>query len=130
MEEKDRKFYSNPSHAKNFGQYSPPVPADLLEKLAAMKVQQQTDPQPNQSSNQHNTSFPHPQQNSHNTMESMQSTQEERIKRAHRLSYNQELQLMDTATDTTKQDQMVQIKRQKMEEKSRVGTARQASPRQ
>jgi hypothetical protein len=38
MEEKDRKFYSNPSHAKNFGQYSPPVPIDLLDKLAALKV--------------------------------------------------------------------------------------------
>ncbi|GAU38621.1 hypothetical protein TSUD_276590 [Trifolium subterraneum] len=38
MEDKDKRFHSNPSHSKNFGHYSPPVPADLLEKLAAMKV--------------------------------------------------------------------------------------------
>jgi hypothetical protein len=31
-------FYSNPSKSKHFGQYSPPVPSDLLEQLAAMKV--------------------------------------------------------------------------------------------
>jgi hypothetical protein len=39
MAEKDKKYYSNPSHGKNFGQYSPPVPEDLLAKVAAMKVQ-------------------------------------------------------------------------------------------
>jgi hypothetical protein len=46
MAEKYKKHYSNPSHAKNFGQYSPPVPDDLLEKLAAMKVQSNTNQQP------------------------------------------------------------------------------------
>jgi hypothetical protein len=35
IDEKDRKFYSNPSHSPNFGKYSPTVPATLLEKLAA-----------------------------------------------------------------------------------------------
>ncbi|GAU17808.1 hypothetical protein TSUD_171970 [Trifolium subterraneum] len=38
MEDKDKKFYSNPSHSKNFGHYSPPVPTELLEKLATMKA--------------------------------------------------------------------------------------------
>jgi hypothetical protein len=41
MEAKDKKFYSNPSHAPNFGQYSPHVPTSLLEQLAAMKIQKQ-----------------------------------------------------------------------------------------
>ncbi|CAJ2651526.1 unnamed protein product [Trifolium pratense] len=38
MEEKDRKFYSNPSHSPNFGKYSPPVPEALI---AAIKLQNQ-----------------------------------------------------------------------------------------
>ncbi|MCH80382.1 hypothetical protein A2U01_0001149 [Trifolium medium] len=130
MEEKDRKLYSNPSHAKNFGQYSPPVPANLLEKLAAMKVQYPPAAHPNPSPNQHQTSNQSPQQHSQPPMESMQPPHEERIKKAHRLSYNQEPQPMDTTTVTAKKDQMLQVKRQKMEDKSRVGTARQASPRQ
>ncbi|CAJ2642331.1 unnamed protein product [Trifolium pratense] len=40
LDEKDRKFYSNPSHSPNFGMYSPPVPEALLAQLAAMKLQQ------------------------------------------------------------------------------------------
>ncbi|GAU40781.1 hypothetical protein TSUD_26610 [Trifolium subterraneum] len=42
MEEKDRKYYSNPSQSPNFGKYSPPVPTSLLAQLAAMKLQNQT----------------------------------------------------------------------------------------
>jgi hypothetical protein len=42
MEDKDKKFYSNPSQSPNFGHYSPPVPAALLAQLAAMKLQSQT----------------------------------------------------------------------------------------
>ncbi|PNX60790.1 hypothetical protein L195_g052112, partial [Trifolium pratense] len=41
MEEKDRKFYSNPSHSKTFGQYSPPIPASMLAQMAAMKIQEE-----------------------------------------------------------------------------------------
>jgi hypothetical protein len=41
MDEKDRKFYSNPSHSPNFGHYSPTVPTSLLEQLAALKLQAQ-----------------------------------------------------------------------------------------
>ncbi|PNY16051.1 cysteine desulfurase mitochondrial-like [Trifolium pratense] len=41
MEEKDRKFYSNPSHSPNFGKYSPPVPEALIAQLAAIKLQNQ-----------------------------------------------------------------------------------------
>jgi hypothetical protein len=54
IDEKDRKFYSNPSHSPNFGQYSPTVPATLLEKLAAMKLQTQ-----NPSSKQMNDNMGH-----------------------------------------------------------------------
>ncbi|MCH81857.1 zinc CCHC-type-like protein [Trifolium medium] len=39
METKDRKYHSNPSMAKNFGTYSPPVPVSMLEQMAAMKIQ-------------------------------------------------------------------------------------------
>ncbi|GAU48067.1 hypothetical protein TSUD_404950 [Trifolium subterraneum] len=52
MEEKDRKFYSNPSHSPNFGKYSPPVPASLLAQLAAMKLQTQTPINNNQNQQQ------------------------------------------------------------------------------
>jgi hypothetical protein len=130
MEEKDRKFYSNPSQAKNFGKYSPPVPQDLLEKLAAMKVQATTDTQPN-----HNTHQPcqqsSPQNNQDNTV-TIRKVPEDRTKKDHRLSYNKETQPMEAVdtTDTTKTDQLLQAKRQKMEDNSRVGTAGQASPRQ
>lgn len=39
MDPKDRKFYSNPSQSKNFGQYSPPVPEEMLRQLADLKLQ-------------------------------------------------------------------------------------------
>jgi hypothetical protein len=57
MEAKDRKFYSNPSQAPNFGQYSPPVPTSLLEKLAAMKIQQNRE-ENSQQSNQQQPNIP------------------------------------------------------------------------
>jgi hypothetical protein len=41
MEEKDRKFYSNPSLSKTFGQYSPPIPESMLAEMAAMKIQEE-----------------------------------------------------------------------------------------
>jgi len=40
MEAKDKKYYSNPSHSKDFGHYSPPVPDSLLQQLGDMKIQQ------------------------------------------------------------------------------------------
>ncbi|GAU48571.1 hypothetical protein TSUD_137560 [Trifolium subterraneum] len=51
MENKDRKYYSNPSQSPNFGHYSPLVPASLLAQLAAMKLQTQ-DPMTNNNGNQ------------------------------------------------------------------------------
>ncbi|PNY00123.1 hypothetical protein L195_g023399 [Trifolium pratense] len=48
MEEKDKKFYSNPSHSPNFGKYSPPIPASLIAQLVAIKLQNQV----NQNNNQ------------------------------------------------------------------------------
>ncbi|GAU41426.1 hypothetical protein TSUD_26060 [Trifolium subterraneum] len=61
MDEREKKYFSNPSQAKNFGQYSPPVSADLLEKLAAMRVQSTHEPpqaQPKPWPNQQNTQQP------------------------------------------------------------------------
>jgi hypothetical protein len=116
MEEKDRKFYSNPSHAKNFGQYSPPVPSDLLEKLAALKVTNVATKQPAQ-----------PQQPAeYSPMEGVHHQQEVRDKKAHRIGYNNAMQNPDQ--DIT-MDSATLGKRQKLEETQRVGTASQASPR-
>ncbi|MCH84338.1 zinc CCHC-type-like protein [Trifolium medium] len=130
MEEKDRKFYSNPSHGKNFGHYSPPVPADLLEKLAAMKVK----PTPTTHSPQNPPQYT---QNHNNliytespTMECIQTQQDERIKKAHRINFHNEPQTLTTITEAPTQEQQMQVKRQKMEDNLRVGTAKQASPSQ
>jgi hypothetical protein len=41
MEEKDRKYYSNPSLSKTFGLYSPPIPASMLAEMAALKIQEE-----------------------------------------------------------------------------------------
>jgi hypothetical protein len=57
MEAKDRKFYSNPSQAPNFGQYSPPVPTSLLEQLTAMKIQKNKE-ENNQQSSQQQSNIP------------------------------------------------------------------------
>lgn len=38
MDPKENKFHSNPSKARNFGQYNPPVPKDMLQQLANMKL--------------------------------------------------------------------------------------------
>jgi hypothetical protein len=37
-EDKDKQFHSNPSQGKNFGHYSPPIPASMFEQMAAMKI--------------------------------------------------------------------------------------------
>jgi hypothetical protein len=116
MEEKDRKFYSNPSHAKNFGQYSPPVPTDLLEKLAALKVNNVSTKQSDQA-----------QQTTENSpMEGIQHHQEVRDIKVHRIGYINETQYPDKSITM---DSATQGKRQKLEEIQRVGTASQASPR-
>ncbi|MCI46838.1 hypothetical protein A2U01_0068079 [Trifolium medium] len=53
MEEKDRKYHSNPSHSKTFGQYSPPIPADMIAQMAAMKLQEEASKEGSRSSNSH-----------------------------------------------------------------------------
>jgi hypothetical protein len=52
MEEKDRKYYSNPSQSPNFGHYSPLVPASLLAQLAAMKIRINSQSEPAQQQEQ------------------------------------------------------------------------------
>ncbi|MCI30676.1 hypothetical protein A2U01_0051887, partial [Trifolium medium] len=67
---------------------SPPVPSDLLEKLAAMKVNTPKDTPakhtPPEQANQH------PQSHDNPTMNGIQITQADRGKKAHRLAYNNE----------------------------------------
>jgi hypothetical protein len=124
MEEKDKKYYSNPSHSKNFGHYSPPVPSDLLEKLAAMKVSS-----PSQSSLSHNSASYEPsnsQNPGNDSMTGIQVQQEERNKKPHRLSYGD---TKDKPPESTSHPQGVQIKRQKTEEHLRAGSAMQAGPK-
>ncbi|MCH92593.1 hypothetical protein A2U01_0013533, partial [Trifolium medium] len=108
------------------GHYSPPVPTDLLEKLAAMKVNtsQDTPTKHNQPkpANQHTQNYENP------TMNGIQTTQEDRGKKAHRLTFNNEAMNMENTQELTAQNQSFQAKRQKMEDSSRVGSARQASP--
>jgi hypothetical protein len=53
LEEKDKNFYSNPSKGSNFGHYSPPIPASMLEQMAAMKIQEEAE-----ETDQHTTETP------------------------------------------------------------------------
>jgi hypothetical protein len=124
MEEKDMKYYSNPSHGRDFGHTSPTVPADLLEKLAAMKVQAETGNNFTQQKNQQYKA----QQPAN--MSEVHMQQEARTKKAHRITQGIDDNAMETDNDLSTQDQILQAKRQKMEENLRVGTARQASPKQ
>jgi hypothetical protein len=117
MEEKDRKYYSNPSQSKNFGHYSPLVPADLLEKLAAMRVQPTQGSQTNQ-----------PTQQQSNPVTAKAQATEEREKKAHKLSINNATMQQDHHTNLDMQGQSNIVKRQKIEDNTRVGTAQQASP--
>jgi hypothetical protein len=116
MEEKDKKFYSNPSHAKNFGQYSPPVPSDLLAKLAALKV----------NNNGYANQSEQTQTTVNSPMEDVQHQQETKEKKVHRIGYRNDNQQQD---QTITMDQTTYGKRQKLEEIQRAGTASQASPR-
>jgi hypothetical protein len=126
LDEKDIKYYSNPSQAKNYGQYSPPVPSDLLEKLAALKVQNKED---SNSTQQAQEQAYKPTEGS-STMEGIIMQQEDRVKKAHKLVSTQETQIANSTTFPLSQEHMLQIKRQKIEDSLRAGTVRQASPRQ
>jgi hypothetical protein len=73
MEAKDRKFHNNPSMAKNYGSFSPPIPASMLEQMAAMKIkddqeaaQQQNDGDTTSEASP-NPSYTNTQQNSANS---------------------------------------------------------------
>jgi hypothetical protein len=49
---KDKKHYSNPSKAANFGTYSPPIPASMLEQMAAMKLKDDLEAEASHNSSQ------------------------------------------------------------------------------
>ncbi|MCI38781.1 hypothetical protein A2U01_0060010, partial [Trifolium medium] len=55
MEEKDRKFHSNPSLSRTFGQYSPPIPASMIAQMQAMKIQEETADESFRFSTNHNS---------------------------------------------------------------------------
>jgi hypothetical protein len=136
MEAKDRKFYSNPSHGPNFGQYSPPVPTSLLEQLAAMKLQK-TNVDASQQNSQQQPPRPTTNQTYTQDQDGIMIEQDEGQRmngpgRSH----------LNTNNISNTINQITLAKRQKMEiesnndaqssqhEKTRVGHAQLASPRQ
>jgi hypothetical protein len=123
MEEKDKKYYSNPSHSKDFGHYSPPVPSDLLEKLAALKVHS-----PTQSSSSHNTTndgSSSTQKSGNGSRTDIQAQQADINKKPHRLSH---IDNMETSPEPISQLQGIQTKRQKTDDYLRADSAMQAGP--
>ncbi|MCH84743.1 DUF4283 domain protein [Trifolium medium] len=111
---------------QDFGHYNPPIPADLLEKLAAMMVQRE--PAANPTKNQQYQPANHPTNSGHSPMENMQLTHKDRTKKTHRISNNLEPVLQEKSLEIGMVDHANQVKRQKMENSSRVGLAKQASP--
>jgi hypothetical protein len=124
MEDKDKKYYSNPSHSQNFGHYSPLVPSDLLEKFAAMRVNSPTQSNPNHNSPSRGSTKT--QHSGNDTRTDMQFQQEDRNKKPHRLN---NIDNMETSPEPTSQLQGIQIKRQKTDEYLRAGSAMQAGPK-
>jgi hypothetical protein len=53
IDAKDNKYHNNPSLGKHFSSYSPPIPASMLEQMAAMKLQEEKEA--NNSNNQTET---------------------------------------------------------------------------
>jgi hypothetical protein len=90
------------------------VPADLLEKLAAMKV--------NNNNPRNYTQHQYNQQNS-------QNTPEKKGKKTIRQVLDTEAISMDLSPEQSYQEQSYQAKRQKLEAELRAGTAKQASPK-
>jgi hypothetical protein len=128
MADKDKKYYSNPSHAKNFGQYSPPVPEDLLEKLAAMKMQSNTNQQP-QKPHQYDQHHSNPLYSNTIPMAGVITHQDALIKETHRVISNYAPPDRHNDAETPAKEQIKQTKRQKREDTTRAGQAMQANPR-
>jgi hypothetical protein len=126
MEDKDRKYYSNPSHGKIFGHYSPPVPSYLLEKLAAMRVNNRQNNQPEQTSQSTVNQAPHTMDSS--PMEGIQHQLMERNTKNNRIGTNLGQFQAEFTLEYVPVNQASQGKRQKIEDISRVGAAKQASP--
>jgi hypothetical protein len=109
MEAKDRKFYSNPSQAPNFGQYSSPVPTALPEQLAAMKINTPRGDEPQQNSHYNTNQSQQTKGNSstqHKTIHLKESRQKMQIEEAMQTS---------EAMNSNMVKQITPAKRQKME---------------
>ncbi|GAU34369.1 hypothetical protein TSUD_217090 [Trifolium subterraneum] len=115
MDEREKKYFSNPSQAKNFGQYSPPVPADLLEKLAAIRVQSTHEPpqaQPKPQPNQQNTQQP--------DIHSMDiSLQQAEAKGKNAQMQGQQMEIITSNTQQANSPPSHQTKRHKMDTNAR-----------
>jgi hypothetical protein len=126
MEDKDRHHYSNPSHGKNFGHYSPPVPSDLLERLAALRVNNQQNNQPEQTSQSTEKQASHTMESS--PMEGIQhqlmEMNNKNIRSGTKAGNIQEFFTLEHVST----NQASQGKRQKIEDAPGVGSAKQASP--
>jgi hypothetical protein len=130
IEAKDKNYYSNPSHDPKFGQHSPPVPKDLLDQLAAMKLHQQMN-ESNMQQNQHS-----PTQNTTHTNHNYGQGRVQQLIECHTTRTQKD---PTAATSTKGQLQLTPAKRQKMEQEEEnvltrtqtegVGHAQQASPR-
>jgi hypothetical protein len=89
-----------------------------------MKVQAETGNKSNQQQNQqYKAKKPE-------NMSEVHIQQEAMTKKAHRITQSMDDNAMETDVTLITQDHILQAKRQKMEENLRVGTARQASPKQ
>jgi hypothetical protein len=128
MAEKDKKYYSNPSHAKNFGQYSPPVPEDLLAKLAAMKVQEQSNTQPKTQQYEHHHT--NPLYSITSPMEGIVTQKEMPQLKSQNMITNSSTQDNQSIKETHTKEQNTQLKRQRREDTIGAGLAMQAGPRQ
>jgi hypothetical protein len=118
MEAKDRKFYSNPSQAPNFGQYSPPVPTALLDQLAAMKINTSRGEDPQQNNNYTTNQSQYPKGNNsvqNRIVQLNESSQRMRIEEARQTS---------DARNSNMVKQITPAKRQKMETENDNNTSK------
>jgi hypothetical protein len=96
MEAKDKKYHSNPSMSKDFGHYSPPIPASILEQMQAMKIQDDKEAaRPQQHKTSHNTHNHQDNANKPPAQSMLTPTKRQRVNLASSSSQN-EMMLEDT----------------------------------
>jgi hypothetical protein len=128
MDAKDKMYHSNPSLGKQFGSYSPPIPASMMEQMAAMKLQDEREA--TSANSQADTTT----QNRTSTAQGQAQTQVHNSSNTDRCG-----RIMEYQTDNGKRPQLAQAKRQRtdhsatinlgitMEDTIMAGPAEQAS---